>query len=106
MLEPNSKPLYVVFSHHPTPMRTVKVHPSNSINFTKNAQFWCELINLYKILYPTHSFKQIAQHFNLTETNTRRYYYGIHHVNGAAIQWKKGYTQMRQGACVPLQGLA
>jgi hypothetical protein len=38
----------------------------------------------------------------MSETNVRRYYYGIHHVNGEAIQWKKGYTQIRQGACVTL----
>lgn len=83
-------------------MRTVKVHSENSIRFTKNAAFWCEMINLYKKTYPKHSFRQIAEHFNLSETNTRRYYYGIHHVNGEAVRWAKGYTQIRQGACVTL----
>lgn len=83
-------------------MRSVKVHPTNSIRFTKEASFWCQMINLYKKIYPTHSFRQIAEHFNLSETNARRYYYGIHHVNGAAVKWKKGYTQIREGACVTL----
>ena len=81
-------------------MRSIKVHSSKSIRFTKNAAFWCEMINLYKKIYPTHSFTQIAKHFELSETNARRYYYGVHHVNGIAVQWEKGYTQMRQGACV------
>lgn len=83
-------------------MRTVTVHPEKSIRFTKNAAFWCEMINLYKKLYPKHSFAQIAEHFELSETNTRRYYYGVHHVNGKQCSWQKGYTQMRQGACVTI----
>ena len=89
-------------SIHDITMRQVKVHSENSINCTKKAKFWCEMINLYKKEYPTHSFKQIAKRFDMSETNTRRYYYGIHHVNGAAVLWKKGYTQIRQGACVTL----
>ena len=44
----------------------------------------------------------MANQLGLSETNTRRYYYGIHHVNGEAVRWKKGYTQIRQGACVKL----
>jgi response regulator of citrate/malate metabolism len=83
-------------------MRTVKVHPENSINFTKDAKFWTEMTNVYKKFYPKHSFKQMAQHLGLSETNCRRYYYGVHHVNGQAVQWRKGYTQVRQGACVTL----
>jgi hypothetical protein len=78
-------------------MRSVKVHPEKSIRFTKHAQFWCEMINLYRKHYPTHSFKQISQNFGLSETNTRRYYYGVHHHNGYV-----GYTQVRHGACVTL----
>lgn len=83
-------------------MKTVKVHPTNSINFTKDAKFWTEMTNAYKRLYPTHSFKRMADHLGLSETNARRYYYGIHHVNGEAIRWQKGYTQVRLGACVAL----
>ena len=78
-------------------MRSVNVHPEKSIRFTKDAAFWCEMINLYKKIYPTHSFKQISEHFKLSETNTRRYYYGIHHYNNNA-----GYTQLRRGACVTI----
>jgi hypothetical protein len=96
-------PCYITFVPETHLMKTVKVHSEKTINFTKNASFWCEMINLYKKIYPTHSFRKIAEHFNLSETNTRRYYYGVHHVNGIAVRWKKGYTQMRQGACVTLR---
>jgi hypothetical protein len=78
-------------------MRLVHVHPEKSINFTKNAKFWTEMTNAYKKCYPMHSFKQMAEHLGLTETNARRYYYGIHHLNS-----KECYSQMRQGACVTL----
>jgi hypothetical protein len=47
----------------------------------------------------------MAEAFNLSETNIRRYYYGCHHVNGEAVLWGKGYTQVRQGASVPLYEL-
>lgn len=80
-------------------MRTVKVHPTQSINFTVKAMFWTEITNAYKRLYPHHSFKVMAENLNLSETNARRYYYGVHHCNPGA----NGYTQMRQGACVALQ---
>jgi hypothetical protein len=82
-------------------MKLVKVHSSKSINFTKNASFWCEMTNLYKKCYPKHSFKRMADHLGLTETNARRYYYGIHHKNFGYLG-QGGYTQMRQGACVTL----
>jgi hypothetical protein len=81
-------------------MRSVKVHESKSIRFTKHAAFWCEMINLYKKVYPKHSFQQIAAHFELSETSTRRYYYGIHHHN--AGYFGPSYSQIRQGACVTL----
>ena len=84
-------------------MKLVKVHSSKSINFTKSASFWCEMTNLYKKCYPKHSFKRMADHLGLSETNARRYYYGVHHYNGYLGQ---GYTQMRQGACVTLWQLA
>jgi hypothetical protein len=79
-------------------MRVPKVHESKSIRFTDYAAKWCYLINLYRKLYPTHSFRQIAKHFNLSETNTRRYYYGLHHANVGC-----SYTQVRKGASVPIE---
>jgi hypothetical protein len=79
-------------------MRTVSVHPEKSIRFTKHAEFWCAMINVYKKEYPRDSFKQIAQHFGLSESNTRRYYYGVHHANLFGC----GYNQMRRGASVPI----
>ena len=82
-------------------MRVHKVHESKSIRFTEHAAKWCYLINLYRKLYPTHSFKQIANHFNLSETNTRRYYYGLHHANLG--YFGNGYSQVRKGASVPIE---
>ena len=78
-------------------MRPVSVHPEKSIRFTLLAAFWCGMINFYKKNYPTHSFKQIAKHFGLSESNTRRYYYGVHHHNGNVA-----YNQVRRGARVPI----
>lgn len=82
-------------------MRTISVHSEKSIKFTKHAAFWCEMINLYKKLYPTHSFKQIAEHFKLSETSIRRYYYGVHQFNGGLFG--PCYNQVRRGACVTLR---
>ena len=81
-------------------MRTVYTHPEKSIKFTKNAKFWTEMTNLYRKLYPDHSFKQMAQHLSLSETNARRYYYGVHHCNFG--YFGNGYTQVRHGACVTI----
>jgi hypothetical protein len=89
--------MFTSFTTEP-PMRTIKVHPENSINFTKEAKFWTEMTNAYKKCYPKHSFKQMAEHFDLSETNCRRYYYGVHHFNPGM----NGYTQVRLGACVAI----
>ena len=86
-------------------MRSIKVHSSKSIRFTKNAAFWCEMINLYKKIYPTHSFTQIAKHFELSETNARRYYYG-----GSSCQWysssvgERLYSNASRCLCDSLEG--
>lgn len=79
-------------------MRAVKTHPEKSIRFTESAAVWCEKINLYKKDFPTHTFRQIAEFFDLSESNARRYYYGVHHVNLNGC----GYSQVRKGACVSL----
>ena len=55
------------------------------------------MTNLYKKYYPEHSFKRMAKQLGLSETNARRYYYGIHHYN--AGYFGCGYTQIRKGAC-------
>ena len=83
-------------------MKTPKVHSTHSIRFTDHAKTWCEIINKHRRVFPEHTFRQIARCYDLSETNTRRYYYGLHHVNGIAVQWRKGYTQMRKGACVSI----
>jgi hypothetical protein len=85
-------------------MKLVKVNSSKSINFTKNAQFWTEMTNAYKRCYPQDSFKKMAKHLGLSETNARRYYYGVHHYN--AGYFGQGYTQIRQGACATVPQVA
>jgi hypothetical protein len=42
----------------------------------------------------------MADHLGLSQTNARRYYYGVHHYN--AGYFGCGYTQVRKGACVTL----
>ena len=81
-------------------MRSIQVHSEKSIRFTKRAEFLCNMINYYKKEYPTHSFKQIAKFFNLSETSARRYYYGMHQFNGGFFG--PCYNQVRRGACVTL----
>ena len=87
-------------------MKLVKVHSSKSINFTKDASFWCEMTNLYKKYYPDHSFERMSKHLGLSQTNARRYYYGVHHFNGgyegSPERGYRGYTQVRKGACVAI----
>ncbi len=81
-------------------MRTVKVHPSKSIKFTKHAAHWCQILNQHKFNFPEHSFKEMAEHYGLSESNTRRYYYGMHHANLGYFGC--GYSQVRMGACVAI----
>ena len=80
-------------------MRPVLTHPEKSLNFTPHAQMWCNILNTYKRFHPTHSFKQMAEVFNMSESNARRYYYGVHHHND---YYTGRYTQVRQGAAVTL----
>lgn len=79
-------------------MRTVSVHESHGIQFTNDAAFYCRILNTMRKLNPSISFREMAESCNLSETNTRRYYYGIHHFNDFPVV----HTQMRIGACVPL----
>ena len=46
----------------------------------------------------------MAYHLGLSETNARRYYYGVHHYN--AGYFGQGYTQIRQGACATVPQVA
>lgn len=80
-------------------MRNVIVHPTKSIRFTESASLYCTILNEYKKQNPQVTFKQMAEEFGLSETNCRRYYYGLHHFNN---QPKTGYSQMRRGACVTI----
>lgn len=79
-------------------MRTVNVHSENSINFTSKAGLYCEMMNMYKRMFPHRTFKEMAKAFQMSETNVRRYYYGVHHRNVSG----DCYSQIRQGACVTI----
>lgn len=79
-------------------MRPISVHPEKSIRFTQHAAFWCQMLNAYRKCYPAATFKQMAEFFDLSESNTRRYYYGVHHRNGG--MWGLCYNQVRRGAAV------
>lgn len=84
-------------------MKTVSVHPEKSIRFTQRAALWCQILNQYRYLYPNASFKRMAERYGLSETNARRYYYGVHQFNGGLFG--PCYNQVRQGACVAVEGL-
>lgn len=81
-------------------MRKIKVHTEKSIRFTNHAEKWCHALNQYKRANPDATFKQMSEAFGLSETNTRRYYYGVHHANLG--YFKCGYSQIRLGACVSI----
>lgn len=83
-------------------MKPVRTHPEKSIRFTEHSKEWCILINLYKKKNPKKTFAQIAEDLNLSEVTARRYYYGIHHFNPSYEMGGRGYTQVREGACVPI----
>lgn len=87
-------------------MRTVHTHPEKSLRFTEFARTWCIILNTYRRFYPKSTFKEMAKTFNLSETNARRYYYGVHHVNPGYYGLGYCYSQVRQGACAPLYELA
>lgn len=79
-------------------MRSVTVHPEKSIRFTQHAASWCQLLNSVRKYKPTATFKEMAEAFGLSETSARRYYYGMHQVNGGYFGC--GYNQVRRGAAV------
>ena len=81
-------------------MRTVKTHATECINFTDHARILCQILNEHKRQYPTTTFKELAELCQMSETNVRRYYYGIHHKNFGFRG--NGYSQVRQGACVAI----
>jgi hypothetical protein len=56
------------------------------------------MFNTYKRMFPHRTFKEMAKAFQMSETNVRRYYYGVHHRNVSG----NCYSQIRQGACVTI----
>ena len=78
-------------------MRSISTHPSASLNCTPRAMALCAMLNDYKRRNPSATFKQMARMCRLSESSTRRYYYGLHEVNAG-----KCYGQVRRGACVSI----
>ena len=76
----------------------MKLHSTNSLRFTDYAARWCRILNAYRRAYPAATFERMSKEFNLSESNTRRYYYGIHHYHNGRVD----YSQVRLGACVPI----
>jgi hypothetical protein len=85
-------------------MKTIKLHPEKSIRCTENALMWCSVLNHYRKEHPKASFREMGEQFGMTETNARRYYYGIHHYNSGydGKNPYNTYTQLRKGACVQI----
>lgn len=94
--------------------RQLSVHPSRYCRLTDHAQQICILLNQYKRHFPEARFSEMRNWFNdnhyakfcpvpLSYTSIRRYYYGMHEVNG---QWDyhlgETYAQVRKGICVPI----
>lgn len=79
-------------------MRIVKTHSNKSINFTQSAQIYCQMLNKYRKNNPNCTFKEMAKAFDMSQTNVRRYYYGVQHY----IHRGTNYTQIREGAAVSI----
>lgn len=87
--------------------RNVTVHESASCRLTGRAQLWTQVLNQYMRKFPTTTLYQLARHFDLSYSNARRYYYGMHHRNGGYPVWLYGgntcnYNQVRFGVKVDL----
>ena len=79
-------------------MRFPQVHEETYVNFTENARIFTQILNEFKRNNPLSTFRQMATEFGMTETNVRRYYYGIHHYMKRGTSW----SQMRKGASVSI----
>ena len=83
-------------------MRTIKVHPKNSVKFTDHAQKLCQLTNTFMRENPNSSIAAMVRHIQenqnikLSEVSLRRYYYGMHQYN----DYPGSYNQVRLGASV------
>jgi hypothetical protein len=79
--------------------RKVTVHESAFCRLTERAQLWTQVLNNYMRNFPTTSLKDLAEHFGLSYTNARRYYYGIHQKNDFDLG---NYSQVRYGVKVDI----
>jgi orotate phosphoribosyltransferase-like protein len=94
-------------------MRTITVAPISFAKANERTNELCEKINyLYRDGLST---KQIAKELNLSASNVRRYYYGVHNCAQAHYHWKNAFNankavgyiqtalnQVRVGACVSI----
>ena len=82
-------------------IRTITVHPENSIRFTPECKKMTQELNEYRRANGEVSLKEMARIFGLGESNCAAAYYGKHFFMGG---WGNctSYQQMRRGACVDL----
>lgn len=79
-------------------VRIPKARESSTVKATPESLKWTVECN--KLRKQGYTFKDIALALNISETNARRYYYGIHHT---LSPMKYGsYTQIRIGSCCPI----
>jgi DNA-binding NarL/FixJ family response regulator len=79
-------------------VRIPKARDISSVNATDQSLNWTVQCN--KLRKEGYTFKDIALALNISETNARRYYYGIHHT--LAPRGYGSYTQIRIGSCCPI----
>lgn len=82
--------------------RQVNVHESAFCRLTERAQLWTQVLNNYMRMFPTTTLYQLARFYGLSYTNARRYYYGMHHLNGYRAGYGSNYSQVRFGVKVDL----
>lgn len=88
--------------------RKVTVHSTHYCRLTGRAQLWTQVLNNYMRKFPTTSLKDLANYFDLSYTNARRYYYGMHHKNASGRYMGRNqfvhanFNQVRFGVKVDL----
>jgi hypothetical protein len=78
-------------------MKIPTVSSFSTVHATDQALENIEYVNLCR--YVGMTYEQIAKTMKLSERTVRRYYWGIHSVNGYPREVRE---QIRIGACVPI----
>jgi response regulator of citrate/malate metabolism len=77
--------------------RIPKARETSTVSATDESLTWTVRCN--SLRKQGYTFKDIALALNISETNARRYYYGLHHT---LIPKSGSYTQIRIGSCCPI----